>query len=150
MFCETTLFNSLVCFPFSQCLPSNSLISFAWGSGWGVVLKIISKPFYSLTNAPPLPPPTSKLVPNPWCFACFCFSFTMTRENSNNNSLRKTHMTRQTKKQRQNLFNLLNDGFKLILLFCHDSLVSLSCDFLCWQGPMTNERTILSNFIANT
>lgn len=121
MFCETTSFNSLVCFPLSQCLPRNGLILIAWGVGVGSSFK------YQLEVclfSNPVPRPSSNLVRNPWRFACSCFSFTTRRENSNNNSLRKTHdMTRQRKKQRQNL-NLLNDRFNSILLFCRDSLVS--------------------------
>ena len=34
--------------------------------------------------------------------------------------------------------------FSVVIAYCPP------CDFLCWQGPITNERTILSNFIANT
>ena len=123
MFCETILFYSLVCIPLSQCLPKNSLILMASGSGWGVVLKSQLEVFLFSTPTPPPPPhPPPNLSLTAGVSRVFIFLYDEKRKQQQQQSTKNTRHDKTNKGQ--NLFNLLNDGFKSILLVCRDSLAS--------------------------
>ena len=108
----------------------------------GSSFKINSKSFYSqpLPPHPTPPPPPSTLSLTAGVSRVFIFLYD---EKWKQQQQQSTKNTRHDKtKKNQNLFNLLNDGFNSILLFCRDIRV--------FQGPTTNERTILRDFIAKT
>lgn len=106
----------------------------------GSSFKINSKSFYSQPLLPHPPPPPSTLSLTAGVSPVFIFLYDEKRKQQQQQSTKNTRHDK-TKKS-QNLFNLLNDGFNAILLFCRDIRV--------FQGPTTNERTILRDFIAKT